>query len=104
MQTVSYYKPNIFISMKKLHNQKPLKFGHVLSLLHLFADDNCIFLEYNRGNLLHLEKLFDQVELEIGLKINYDNIEILCVDSIGNSDCILITQKVTHGLKILLEC
>ena len=43
--------------------------GHVHLLLYLFADDICIFEGYDRGNLLCLGKLFDQIELEIGSKL-----------------------------------
>ena len=53
------------LPFKNLHNLKPLKMGHVLSLLHLFADDTCIFLKYDRGGILSLEKLFDQNKLEL---------------------------------------
>ena len=53
---LSYYNSNIFTIFKKLLNLKLLKIGHVLSLLGLFSDDICIFLEYDRGNLLSLEK------------------------------------------------
>ena len=74
------------------------------SHFYVSVDDACICLEYERGNLLSLEKLFDQIELEIDLKINHDKTDILHVGSIRNSECKLITQKSLYGLIILLEC
>ena len=61
-------------------------------LLKQFCDDTCNAIESDGESLLVLEKIFDIIAAQSGLKINYDKTEILRLGLLRNIDFKIITS------------
>ena len=65
------------INLKAKSKIKLITMHSISSLLKQHCDDTCITIDANHDSLVELERLFDRIAAQSGLKINYDKTEIV---------------------------
>ena len=67
--------------------------GEVKLAISQFADDTVLFINYDLDKLNAIISTFNNIEVNTGLKINYDKTTIYCIGSLKDSNAQLYTSK-----------
>ena len=82
------------INLRANSKIKPITVHSIKCLLKQFCDDMCITIKADYDSLLELERSFDTIAAQSGLKINYSKTEILRIGSLRNTDFkIMMSQE-----------
>ena len=74
------------INLKAHSKSEPITIYSIRCHLKQFYDDTCITIEAGQDALLDLERSFDRIAAQSGLKIHYDKAAILRLGSLRNTD------------------